>query len=464
MLQNAPWDAAGFGDLSVAPAEIAPADTARFDLTVSAVEFEGRLWLGFEYCTDLFDAATIERLGAGFETLLAASSSEPAAPIWRRCRCRRGRPVQRQLHEWQPGADGCAPVDSRASTNCFGAQAGRTPDATAVECGGVPAELRPAGRAGRGRSPRACRRGHDGRRARGHRLERSVDMLAAVLGVLRAGGFYLPLDPGHPAARRAFILQDSGAAAARDFTGGAGRRPRILGGSGSPAVSARRRPPAMAPSGRPARLPHLHLRLHRPAQGRGRVPSGAVVNFLAAWRRTPGLAAGRPAARRHDARLRHRGAGAAAAADRGRDHGHGRPMTTCGIRERLMQTHRRGAASRCCRRRRRPGATCSRPAGRGTPGLRLLCGGEALDRDLATRLLGTGRGTLESLRTDGNHRLVLRRTRPRRAAVPSASAGRSPTRAATCSTSSCSRCRSARGANSGSAATAWRSVITAGRN
>ncbi len=54
VLQNAPWEAGRFGDLEVAPAELEPPATARFDLTVTASEYDGRLWLGFEYSTDLF--------------------------------------------------------------------------------------------------------------------------------------------------------------------------------------------------------------------------------------------------------------------------------------------------------------------------------------------------------------------------------------------------------------------------
>ncbi|MDH5256165.1 MAG: condensation domain-containing protein, partial [Gammaproteobacteria bacterium] len=101
VLQNAPWDAECFGDLRVSPAEIAPGDTARFDLSVSAAEFEGRLWLGLEYSTDLFDDATIGRLATGFEALLEAVVAGPGTVV-------AVLPVQapadldRQLHAWQP--------------------------------------------------------------------------------------------------------------------------------------------------------------------------------------------------------------------------------------------------------------------------------------------------------------------------------------------------------------------------
>ncbi len=81
ILQNTPWETDAFGGLAVQPADIAAAGTAKFELTVSVAEFESQLWLALEYNSDLFDADTIERLGAGFETLLAAIVADPSASL-----------------------------------------------------------------------------------------------------------------------------------------------------------------------------------------------------------------------------------------------------------------------------------------------------------------------------------------------------------------------------------------------
>ncbi|MEQ1803696.1 MAG: condensation domain-containing protein, partial [Gammaproteobacteria bacterium] len=219
VLQNTPWEADRFGDLRVSPAEMAPGDTARFDLGVSAAEFEGQLWLGLEYATDLFDAGTIARLATGFETLLAAIVAGPAAVIG-------SVPVQaqadleRQLHTWQPAPSA---VPAGGPWELFADQARRTPDAIAAECDGqrltyaelaaraaaIAVRLRAAGMTGD--APVAlC-------------LERSTDMLAGLLGVLCAGGHYLPLDPTHPPARLGFVLRDSGARVLLVSAGLAGR-------------------------------------------------------------------------------------------------------------------------------------------------------------------------------------------------------------------------------------------------
>ena len=208
VLQNAPWDAAGFGDLTAAPVEIPPGDGARFDLSVFTTEFEGQLWFSLEYSTDLFDAGTIARFGSGFEALLTAILKDPAARIGT-LPVQAAADLKRQLHDWQPAPTvSTSPADVYA---LFRRQAGLTPEATAVECDG--ASLSYAGLDARAGEIAAQLRATGTTFATPVAicLERSTDMLAAILGVLRAGGHYLPLDPSHPPARRALVLRDSGA-------------------------------------------------------------------------------------------------------------------------------------------------------------------------------------------------------------------------------------------------------------
>ena len=89
------------------------------------------------------------------------------------------------------------------------AQASRTPEAVAVECDGVEltyAEL----------ERRVCclasflRRLDVGRDDLvGIAVERSVELVVGVLGIMRAGGAYVPIDPGYPVERQAFMLADA---------------------------------------------------------------------------------------------------------------------------------------------------------------------------------------------------------------------------------------------------------------
>ncbi len=376
VLQNAPWDAAGFGDLRVAPAESAPAATARFDLTVSAAEFEDQLWLGLEYSTDLFEAGTIGRLASGFEALLTAIVAAPGSLL-------ATLPVQaevdryRQLEEWQP-----APTRSSGAGSIyqlFRDQVARSPDAAAVECGGTCLSYTALeARAGQ-LAARLTAAGMDPAVPVALCLERSVDMLVAVLGVLRAGGHYLPLDPAHPAARRADLLRDSGAHLLVTSPVEAGDLPDI-----SPVGASARAPATHADS--PAYLIYTSGSTGQPKGVL--VGQRAVVNFLSSMATVPGMQPGdrllAVTTLAFDIAvlelLLPLSVGATtviATEDDLRD-----PeqllalMATAGIT--VMQ-----ATPALWRNLLAAGW-------RGTPGLRLLCGGEALDRDLATGLLAAG--------------------------------------------------------------------------
>ena len=81
ILQNAPWEAQSLDGLEISPAEIAPGSTAKFDLTLSAAVYEQELWLNFEYNSDLFDEASIERLAGAYEQLLRAVLAEPERDV-----------------------------------------------------------------------------------------------------------------------------------------------------------------------------------------------------------------------------------------------------------------------------------------------------------------------------------------------------------------------------------------------
>ncbi len=160
-------------------------------------------------------------------------------------------------------------------------------------------------------------------------LERSVELVVAVLAVLKAGGCYLPLDAGHPPARLAFLLADAGAALV--LTTAALEKhlppevPALRLDDDAPALSS-------APLGdderrgdarpRPSRLHHLHLGIHRRPQGRRRQPSRHRQSHAVAQ---PPLRARprRPRAAEDRARLRRLGLGVPLDADRRRDAGHG---------------------------------------------------------------------------------------------------------------------------------------------
>ncbi|HSK74858.1 MAG TPA: amino acid adenylation domain-containing protein, partial [Thermoanaerobaculia bacterium] len=205
VLQNAPFESLEIEDLRLQSLSVNGA-TAKFDLTVNLSEHEGELLGIVEYAIDLFDAATVERLTGHFERLLAAAVAGPdlraaELPLL-------GSAERQQLLEWG-GRREEFPATSTLHGR-FTAQARRTPDAPALTCGDVTLTYGELDR----RSNRLAwwlRRQGAGPESRvGLCLDRSVDLVVGVLGVLKAGAAYVPLDPDAPRERRDFVVEDAG--------------------------------------------------------------------------------------------------------------------------------------------------------------------------------------------------------------------------------------------------------------
>ena len=206
VLQNTPESAAAVGPLRLEPFSVPGESFAQFDLTLWLVEEADGLQGTWEYNRDLFDATTASRMVAHFQTLLAGVAHQPderitALPLL---------PSEERhqvLRGWNEAA--CAVPEGACLHHLIAEHAARTPDAIAVtdtERRLTYAEL----------DQRANRLAHHLRslgvgpeRLAGIFLERSVDMVVAVLAVLKAGGAYVPLDPSYPPDRTALMLSDS---------------------------------------------------------------------------------------------------------------------------------------------------------------------------------------------------------------------------------------------------------------
>ncbi|HST59374.1 MAG TPA: amino acid adenylation domain-containing protein, partial [Longimicrobium sp.] len=206
-LQNA--DATGI-DLPDLRMQGVPAtlETTRFDLALSVVTDGSRMFGGLEYSTDLFDAETIRRMLGHLERVLEQVVEDADRRM--SALALLGEAEQaRVVDEWnRTEADYPADV---CIHQLIAEQAARTPEAIAVVFADdalTYAELDArANRLARhivslGAGPEAFV---------GICLDRSAEMVVAMLAVLKSGAAYLPLDPSYPADRLAYMLEDSGA-------------------------------------------------------------------------------------------------------------------------------------------------------------------------------------------------------------------------------------------------------------
>ena len=208
VLQNAPMDKLALPGLQLELVSSA-STTAKFDLTLTLTETEDGLHGDIEYSTDLFDAATIERMAAHLSRLLRAIVIEPQRAVGDLDML--GASEHRMLRECNDTAVSFTHANVHAPTihQLFEAQVIRTPAHDAVVHNGVVLSYTQL-------NEQANRLAHR-LRSIGVRpddrvaicAERSVDMLIAMLATLKAGGAYVPLDPAYPLERLAYMLKDS---------------------------------------------------------------------------------------------------------------------------------------------------------------------------------------------------------------------------------------------------------------
>ncbi|MCK9815709.1 amino acid adenylation domain-containing protein [Pseudomonas sp. MAFF 302046] len=178
---------------------------AKFDLSLTLGQSEGRIGGSLVYATALFDHATVERYLGYFEAVLQAMvANDQQAPEHISLLDPQAR--EQVLHGFNP-----APVDfPRGQTlhGRFEAQARLTPHALAVQAGDQRLSYREL-------NERANQLAHhlreqgvgvDSRVA--ICVERGPGMVIGLLAILKAGGAYVPLDPNHPAQRLAWLLED----------------------------------------------------------------------------------------------------------------------------------------------------------------------------------------------------------------------------------------------------------------
>ncbi|HEX6287623.1 MAG TPA: amino acid adenylation domain-containing protein, partial [Herpetosiphonaceae bacterium] len=205
VLQNVPLPSLSLPDIRLEPMEF-DNGTAQFDLTLELTPTAQGLRATCGYKTDLFDAETIDRLLGHFQTVLTAISADPQQRLV-------DLPLLTDAEQQQLLVDWNATSAPHAESVWFhdacAAYAERTPDAIAVTYAGERLTYAALDR-------RANQLAHH-LRGLGVRpeavvavyMERAPELIVSLLGILKAGGVYLPLDPAYPAQRLAFMLADA---------------------------------------------------------------------------------------------------------------------------------------------------------------------------------------------------------------------------------------------------------------
>jgi amino acid adenylation domain-containing protein len=205
-LQDAVLEKVQLSELKLSPVK-AEKTTAKVDLTLLMEETANGLKASFEFNTDLFDAATIERMAGHFRQLLEAASNDPEARV-SQLPLMTAVELHQLLDEWNETTTDY-PRD-KCVHELFELQVERTPHAIAVIGGNHQLTFRELNERANQVSHYLQSSGAGLESPIGIMIERSVEMVVGLLGILKAGGAYVPLDPEYPRERLAFMLEDAG--------------------------------------------------------------------------------------------------------------------------------------------------------------------------------------------------------------------------------------------------------------
>ncbi|HEX5635413.1 MAG TPA: amino acid adenylation domain-containing protein, partial [Gemmatimonadales bacterium] len=363
--------------------------TARFDLAVDVFDLAQGLRVYFEYNTDLFDAATMQRMIGHYERLLESLVARPQARVGElpMLSAAEERHLLVELNDTRADIG-----EERTVHGLFAAQAARTPGAPALRFGDRTLTYAELDERANQLAHRLRAMGAGPESLVGVWLERSAEMVVALLGVLKAGAAYVPLDPAFPAERIEYMMSDARVAVvvtqgSLAATLPAGPQPLRMDDDAAVLAAQPRSAPEAACSGE--NLAYVIYTSGSTGRPKGvQIEHRALVNFLRSMHREPGIGA-------HDrvvsvttisfdiAGLELFG-----------------PLTAGGT---VVLASRETATDGAALARLLEDADATllqaTPATwkllleagwRGRPGMKMLCGGEALQRDLAEKLLACG--------------------------------------------------------------------------
>ena len=182
--------------------------SAQFDLTLLVIEGERTLSVSWEYNSDLFDVVTIEHMAAHFQHLLEEIVAKPDEKV-EQLALMGAQEYQQVVHLWNQTT---TTYPARDLASLFEEQVHLRPETIALHSEEHQLSYGELNRRANQLAHALRRRGVGPEVLVGVCLERSLDLLIALLGILKAGGAYVPLDQRAPSQRLAFVLRDAGIA------------------------------------------------------------------------------------------------------------------------------------------------------------------------------------------------------------------------------------------------------------
>ncbi|MFD9723256.1 amino acid adenylation domain-containing protein [Streptomyces sp. NPDC059072] len=208
VFENYPKDEGAMAARGLRLRDLEGMDVTNFPLNLLAYADEEFSYT-LAYDADLFDTRTVERMSGHFNALLAALVEDPERAVAAVPMLSDGE-FDRVVHEWN--ATGGTPAPTGVLHERVARQAAATPDATAVTSGRESLTYRELDERANQLARHLITLGAGPGQVVGLAAERGVQLLVGLLGIMKSGAAYVPLDPAYPTDRLEYMLRDSGAA------------------------------------------------------------------------------------------------------------------------------------------------------------------------------------------------------------------------------------------------------------
>ncbi len=203
--QDSEQDAIPFENLDCARIPL-PHPVSKFDLILNLSEHQGRIVGGIEYASSLFDRETVERYAGYLREVLRGMVARPETSI-ATLSLLDATEYRRIVEDWNATDRDVGPW--RPVHAQFEAFAAATPEAIAITCAGEEANYAQANRNANRLAHWLRTRGVAPETRVALCVQRSVAAIETVLGIMKSGGAYVPIDPAYPEARIADMLSDA---------------------------------------------------------------------------------------------------------------------------------------------------------------------------------------------------------------------------------------------------------------